>query len=200
MKLFKYNIVLAIFLFFPVVLKAQSVKYVAFFPIPYVTHARIEASEAFFAGKDNGTLQVDGNFNLVNLSSDKDLILKTATTNPLSQGVGLLVGANYSGASSGDFIVDNTNSSLSISTLPASSNALKADDTLKVKAISWYYNDTQTNPIFVKGSTTPSNSYVSSAAAPSNAGKFCWSPLRIKGSYHYRYYLIAVPSSTACPN
>ena len=200
MKTFKYFIIPAVILLFPAVLKAQAVRYVAYFPIPYVTHLRIEANTAYFAGRDNGTLQIGGNLDLSDksLESRKDLKLKTNSDSSISGDTNTTLNLSVGSKTTiynGDFIVDNASSSLTIKALPSSIGNLYGDETLEVKSISW-----GNNSAFVKGSTTPSGSYaLNIAEAPNSTKKFCWSPLRIKGTYEYKYYLIAYDSNT-CPN
>ena len=201
MKTFNNYIILALaFLLLPVVLKAQSVKYVAYFPVPYVTHMKVEAANAYFAGRDSGVVQISGNLASGSIGSSKDLILKTATT-PISgnTSMSVVVGENFNNAN-GNFVVDNSASSLSFSNLKAQNatsnvaiNTLNGDNNLQVKSIYW-----GTNKAFVKGLTTTNSTYTSFGDIPSNTAKLCWSPLRIKGTYEYKYYLIAYNGNT-CP-
>ena len=63
---------------------AQSIRYVAYFPVPYISHNVINANTAFFAGKDNATVEVTGNLSAESLITDKDLELNSTVTHPVN--------------------------------------------------------------------------------------------------------------------
>lgn len=194
---------------------AQSVRYVAYFPVPYLTHQKIEANTAYFAGKDGAKVEVEGMFQGANLVTAKDLeVTGTSSTSAVIQGVN--VGGSVSDTT-GDFVVDKQNGTLSFTNVPKTTtqsilngepvtiitnsvNELKADNNLKVKAVKWRSVDQNNNAVvnnaFVKGSQSSSSTSVLTGF-PSDTKKLCWMPLRLKGSYEYQYYLVAV--TDCCP-
>lgn len=189
---------------------AQSVRYVAYFPVPYLTHQKIEANTAYFAGKDGAKVEVEGRFQGANLVTAKDLEVK-GTSSPSAVIQGVNVGGSVSDTT-GDFVVDKQNGTLSFTNVPKTTtqsilngepvtfitnsvNELKADNNLKVKAVKWR-SGSDVNNTFIKDSESSSSTSVLTGF-PSDTKKLCWMPLRLKGSYEYQYYLVAV--TDCCP-
>lgn len=175
-----------------IIASAQSVRYVAYFPVPYITHEKIEANTAMFGGKDNAVVTVGGTLKAYNLSSEKDLELRSTSTNP-EKIKGLQVGSIISNMGedswrpSGNFTVMGKGSHAELLNAPTSINEddtvnvgeLKADTSLSLKEIKWISGSNTNNAL---------------ANLPSGTTKLCWSPLRLRGSYEYQYYLIAISS------
>ena len=214
MKVNKSYLLSFLFLFvLSVCAYAQSVRYVAYFPVPYLTHQKIKANTAYFAGKDGAVVEVAGGFYGQNLSTAKDLELKMI---PVAANSGVIlpeinVGGSVSDTT-GDFVVDKQDGNITFTIVPKvteetiingepamvvtnSVNELKADNNLKVKAIKWKSNGSANNT-FVKGSQA-SSATTELTGFPSDTKKLCWMPLRLKGSYEYQYYLVAV--TDCCP-
>ena len=177
-----------------IIASAQSVRYVAYFPVPYITHEKIEANTAMFAGKDNAVVTVGGTLKAYNLSSEKDLELRSTSTSPIKIS-GLYAGSIISNMDedswrpSGNFTVMGKGSHAELLNAPTAMDnvnvgELKADTSLSLKEIKWI-SGSNTNNAFVRGGTN---------GFPSGTTKLCWSPLRLRGSYEYQYYLIAISS------
>ena len=204
---------------------AQTVKYVAYFPVPYLTHKKITAEKVYFAGRDNGLLYKDSNAQenktvIINgglragkVFSHKDMELKTTSSSSLGE-VRVNVGTDYGNniIKNGNFVVDNSNSQLNIASTGATTwsavTQLKADDSLNVKSIEWADPSTSVDSFtatarpskqaFVKSTNNYSSSTASDTGFPNGTTNFCWLPLRIKGTYEYQYYLVAYNGD--CPN
>lgn len=197
---------------------AQTVKYVAYFPVPYLSHTKITADTAFFAGRENGlkyknpdasegsTVTVGGTLTSEKISTQKDLELKTSNTHPTA--VSFSVADAEGGSGEGTLIVDKKDGVLNINkvgnnTTTSKIKQLKADNDLSVKEIVWEdvtadTTDDDKYSAFVKGSNNYSSTTSSDDGFPIGTTRFCWSPLRIKGTYEYQYYLIAYDGDT-CP-
>lgn len=195
----------------------QSVRYVAYFPVPYLAHQKIEANTAYFAAKDGAKVEVVGSFQGANLTTAKDLELKTNINASSGTAIPKInVGGNIVDTT-GDFVVDKENGKITFTNAPKvtetsllngepvtfltnSVNELKADNNLKVKAVKWRSVDQNNNAVvnnaFVKDSQSSSSTSVLTGF-PSDTKKLCWMPLRLKGSYEYQYYLVAV--TDCCP-
>lgn len=200
---------------------AQTVKYVAYFPVPYLSHTKITADTAFFAGRENGlkyknpnasegsTVIVGGTLTSEKISTQKDLELKTSNTHPTAVSFSV---ADAEGMGEGTLIVDKEFGELSINKVSNNTTTsrttskikqLKADNNLSVKEIVWEEvtadtTDDDKYSAFVKGSENYSSTTPSENGFPIGTTRFCWSPLRIKGTYEYQYYLIAYDGDT-CP-
>lgn len=182
----------------------QSVRYVAYFPVPYVSHNIITADTAYFAGKDDAVIDVLGAFSTNGISTDKDLVVDTLADN-LKTVANLNVGAG-SAENDGNFVVHRVDSSLSFDNIPTpavtngvNADTMKADMELLVNEINWSNNSGGKFRGFVKD-TSVSMSGASANGYPNDAKTLCWKALRLKGSYEYQYYLIAIPSGTICAN
>ena len=178
MKISKLNLLFSLFLLAaPVFLSAQTVKYVAYFPVPYLTHTIITAQRANFATGDNTSVTISGKLTTDSIKAEKDLKIDMPSSNPLNLTVG-------SGPTSYKYVQPtgiNTPGNIEFS-LPTDNNKqigqVKADNQLAVNSIKW----SQT-PAFPAG----------------RSGLACWYPLRIKGTNEYRYYLVTTGSGlTAC--
>lgn len=192
-------------LFMPCLTNAQTVRYVAFFPIPYITHTKVEVDTAYFAGRDDGRLKVGGSLSVPTINASKDLVF-SSTTSTAAGAVNLSAGAfDVAETEYGDFLVLGEDKKITFTAFTSGSDAtqtdqLKADDSMELKAINW-----GSNIAFKKGTSSPSNDFskmnaqnAASTGAPSDTVRFCWSPLRIKGTFEYQYYLIAYDGDT-CP-
>lgn len=201
---------------------AQTVKYVAYFPVPYLSHKTINAQTVYFAGRENGlaykkptaldknTVDVKGTLTANSVHAKKDLELEDSTNTSPVITVDIVSGENVDWSmvnANGTFIVDKPSGQLGINSISSSSASgvkqLKADDSLTVKSINWKSgnNTDPTNNGFVKTATN-GNNYSSATTSndgfPTGTTRFCWVPLRIKGTYEYQYYLIAY-NGTTCP-
>ncbi len=199
---------------------AQTVKYVAYFPVPYLSHKTINAQTVYFAGRVNGledkkptsldknTVDIKGNLSVNRIHAQKDLELKNSENTSTAITVDIVAGENVDWSmvnTGGTFIVDKASGELSISAISSNNSSgvkqLNADDSLTIKAVNWNSGDTTdtTNNGFVK---SPGNTYASASSSadgfPIGTKRFCWVPLRIKGTYEYQYYLIAY-NGTTCP-
>ncbi len=207
---------------------AQTVKYVAYFPVPYLTHKTINAQTAYFAGKENGlqdkfsatelyTVEVKGTLTTNTVNSRKDMELKDSTNNATPITTDLIVGSPDE-SFRGKFIVDKDGGTLNISAIESSQiNKLQADDALNINSVYWM-DDVSGNPICANGNIREvkrpifQKQFASCAnninpcsgvnkchdVFPGTAHNLCWAPLRIKGTYDYQYYLIAYDGDT-CP-
>ena len=197
MKLGKFKFLFSLsFLFLSCFASAQTVKYVAFFPVPYITHQKIEVNKAYFAGRDGGTVLIKGVLSAPVIRSNKDLYL---INNESDNSTKLSVGGNSSSQISrtnGEFI---NSEKLTFDKFKEGSentlvNSLVADTKLYIKALKW-----ASNAAFIKGDSDTDTTYATlTNGAPSSTTRFCWSPLRIKGTYEYKYYLIAFDDDN-CP-
>lgn len=149
------------FVFICVTSFAQTIKYVAYFPVPYLTHKTINAQTVYFAGKENGlqdkfsttdlyTVEVKGTLTANKVNSRKDMELRDSsnTTTPISTilSIGTEDGS-VTGNQRGKFIVDKAGGILNISAIESSQiNKLQADDALNIKAVYWK-DDVSGNPL-----------------------------------------------------
>lgn len=192
-------------LFMPCLTNAQTVRYVAFFPIPYITHTKVEVDTAYFAGRDDGRLKVGGSLSVPTINASKDLVF-SSTTSTAAGAVNLSAGAfDVAETEYGDFLVLGEDKKITFTAFTSDSDTtqtdqLKADDSMELKVITW-----GNNIAFKKGTSSPSADFskmnaqnAASTGAPSDTVRFCWSPLRIKGTFEYQYYLIAYNGDT-CP-
>ena len=192
-------------LFMPCLTNAQTVRYVAFFPIPYITHTKVEVDTAYFAGRDDGRLKVGGSLSVPTINASKDLVF-SSTTSTAAGAVNLSAGVfDVAETEYGDFLVLGEDKKITFTAFTSGSDdtqtdQLKADDSMELKAINW-----GSYIAFKKGTTSPSDDFSemnaqndASTGAPSDTVRFCWSPLRIKGTFEYQYYLIAYNGDT-CP-
>ena len=190
----------------PCFTSAQTVRYVAFFPIPYITHTKVEVGTAYFAGRDEGKLEIGGNLSAPTISASKDLAFSSAISTAAGT-VGISAGALDSTETEyGDFLVLGGDKKITFTAFTSGTDdatqtdKLNADNSMELKAINW-----GSNIAFKKGTTSPSDSFskmdaqnAASTGAPSDTARFCWSPLRIQGTFEYQYYLIAYDGDT-CP-
>ena len=187
-------------LFMPCFTNAQTVRYVAFFPVPYITHMKVNVNTAYFAGRDEGKLEIKGDLSVPTIIASKDLDFSSSTSTATNT-VDLSAGSNNSDEDYGDFVVLGANKTITFSSLTSTvAEDLNADDTMNLKSINW-----GNNIVFKKGTTNPTDDFSKMNALddnttgfPSNTTRLCWSPLRIKGTFEYQYYLIAYSGST-CP-
>ena len=217
MENFKHYFISFLFLFvFAVLSYAQTVRYVAYFPVPYVSHQTIQADKSLFAGKDGAKVEVAGTFQANNLNTSRDLELKSTAASSFNVKE-LNVGTLDSGfgdtawVASGDFVVDKEDGKIILQNLPTpystgavNANEVKADEQLDNKNILWKGTGTGDDSEydgFKRGNISFSTTALHSnhPGFPMETKRLCWVPLRLKGSYEYQYYLIAVNSST-CPN
>ncbi len=181
---------------------AQSVRYVAYFPVPYVSHQVINVDTAYFAGKDGASVDITGNLTATNLDAQKDLVLQSTSS---TAGTVSLLSVGENSDTKGNFVVNKTSGQLTLTNVPTpaitggvNANEIKADETLKVNTVKWV-KDNNTN---YNGLVKSNMSYLSSVNSvatgfPIETKKLCWKPLRLKGSYEYQYYLIAI-NGTDC--
>lgn len=184
---FKLFLISVLFLALPCIVKAQSnyhtIKGVAYFPTPYLTHTSIKVNQAYFAnGVGDGQINIADSLTFSNLTAKKDLRLTSDSNTVINN---IYVGTQGNAQAGGSFIA-GTNT-LTVSNLLGSPRQINSDNFLKVKSIYWQNGSNTENE---KAAFLTTN-------MPSGTTKLCWSPLRIKGTYTYRYYLIAV--SDCCP-
>ena len=177
---------------------AQTVKYVAYFPVPYISHNKLIANKAYFAGADGAKVEINGNLTADSLTTDKDL--KISNTNAIAWNIyWLYAGKATSNPSNkgGRFVmVNSSGGTLNITNTPTVIGEVQADNILKLKAVKWN-NASQVG--FVKSASNQFGSATSSDDGfPIGTTKLCWAPLRLRGSYEYQYYLIAINSGD-CP-
>lgn len=202
---------------------AQTVRYVAYFPIPYISHQKIEADTAYFAGKDGAEVSVGGQLTAQSLNTKRDLeLISTAASSTIDKlSVGILADDDSNSSDSGDFVVNRQGGTLNLTQLTHHGDGLqlasqegtiessqttsthlqelKADSELKISNIKWRWGQ-QTYKAFVMSTTNSFESATSSDdGIPIGTTKLCWSPLRLKGSYEYKYYLIAIKDGN-CPS
>ena len=176
MKYNRFYFILSLaLLLIPGLISAQTIRNVAFFPIPYVAHKTFTANTAHFCSIDSPEIcQVDNNLITNNIKAERDLELLAGASNTPKIHVGSLYN-NYD-ITTGSFIVNAaTNNQITISTSLVAGQ-INADNNLTLNSINWKYG-TNTNIVF-------SNSL---------PGNLCWRPLRILGTYEYKYYLIKCP-------
>ncbi len=181
---------------------SQTVRYVAYFPVPYISHQVVNVDTAHFAGKDGASVEVNGKLTATSLSADKDLLLASSSASAGTVGM-LNVGSNSD--TKGKFIVNKTSGQLTLTNIPTAgstgavnANEVKADETLKVKNVKWVKDSSTNYNGLVKGYNSIVNgANVAYNSFPVETKNLCWKPLRLKGSYEYQYYLIAI-SGTDC--
>ena len=184
MKTSKLNFLFSLFLLAaPVFVSAQTVKYVAYFPVPYLTHKTITAQRANFATGDNTSATISGKLTTSSIKAEKDLKINIPSSNPLKLTVG-------SGPESYKYVQPtgiNTSGKITFS-LPTNNNKqigqVKADNQLTVKSIKW-----------------PQGTAFPAINSPTNAVRACWYSLRIKGTNEYRHYLVTTANGISeCEN
>lgn len=183
MKPSKFYIFLSfILLSLPGLISAQTIRYVAYFPVPYLSHKTLTVNKAaYFAGLDRGSVAVqEAKANSLSTERDLEIRLGATTSQPLVQ-VGSL---NNQNGTKGVFMVDKGQLTIdSDITSLTGFTQVNSDNNLKVENIYW-----GNNKVF-------DTSLLQSAGAKI----LCWLPLRVAGTYNYRYYLVAWNNSSNCP-
>lgn len=155
----------------PVFLSAQTVRYVAYFPVPYITHTKITAQRANFATGDNILVNVSGKLITDSIKAEKDLKINIPSSNQLNLTAGS--GPNSYKYVQPTGITTPGNITFSLSGNNKQIGQVKADVGLTVSSIKWS-----------QVTALPGNNL------PSGSAWACWYPLRIKGTNEYRYYLV----------
>lgn len=186
MKSSKFYIILSfILLSFPSIISAQTLKYVAYFPVPYLSHNNVTVSKTAYSSVVSSSGLTTAN----SISTEKDLKVsfETQPTVPVSVYAGSDNNRNYD---NGVFMVGGNNPTLTIKSANMALNQVNADDRLTVGSINWYKNSQnniyQAYKVFDK------------ERIPSDTKYLCWLPLRIRGTFNYQYYLVAWPED-GCP-
>ena len=149
---------------------AQNIRYVMYFPTNNLSHKNASSRKAYFWN----SIQVNGKFVVDNLNTEKDLTLESPiNTINFPNTVFVGYGRNIVDESGRFVAIGRKVSSSSISHL----NQINASSELSVNKIKW---DSYT-AFPVSGTST----------IPSTYTELCWCPLRIKGTYEYRNYLVA---------
>ena len=165
------------FLLVPVFTFAQSIKYVAYFPSPNVFHQKINAKKLYarnLAGLDSGGWTVSA----INAEKDLDISAKIA---PYIKEVQSGFTSKIKGEGTYYDYGMNFNTTVDVSQLNANSLSF-------------------TNLLWVGPGSNKYGFQSSQTGWPNTTSyKFCWSSLRIKGTYEYRYYLIFVAEGDTCP-
>lgn len=206
MKISKLYFLSFLFLFvLAVSAYSQTVRYVAYFPVPYISHMTLNADTAYFAGKDNASVSVTGNLSAENLRTEKDLELNSTTNTAGNvQALNVNTGADIR---DGSLVVNRVSGQLALTNVPTpestgavNADTIEADDSLQIGEVKWVKNNTENYNGFVASTSTSFGSaeFTEAPGMPLNTKRLCWKPLRLKGSYEYQYYLIAVDTTT-CP-
>lgn len=176
MKYNRFYFILSLaLLLVPGLISAQTIRNVAYFPIPYVSHKTFTANTAYLCSIDSPeNCQVDNNLITNNIKAERDIELLVGASNTPQIYVGSLY--NNSDTTTGSFIVNAaTNNQITISTALVAGQ-INADNNLTLNSIKWKVG---TSDIIGFSSSLPDN--------------LCWRPLRILGTYEYKYYLIKCP-------
>lgn len=170
-----YFILSLILLLVPGLISAQTIRNVAYFPIPYVAHKTFTANTAHLCSIDSPeTCQVDGNLITNNIKAERDLKLLTGASNTPHIYVGSLY--NNSDSTTGSFIVNAASNNKITITTSLLVGQINADNNLTLNSIKWKVG---TSDITGFSSSLPDN--------------LCWRSLRILGTYEYKNYLIKCP-------
>ena len=176
MKYNKFHFILSlILLLVPGFIFAQTIRNVAYFPIPYVGHKTFTAKTAHLCSIDNpSNCMVYGALTTTNIKAERDIELLAGASSDSNAYVGSLY--NNPDTTTGSFIVNAaSNNKITISNL-ISVRQINADNDLKVKSIKWQ-SGSNSNVVFPSTLTS----------------SLCWLPLRILGTYEYKYYLVKCP-------
>lgn len=170
-----YFILSLILLLVPGLISAQTIRNVAYFPIPYVSHKTFTANTAYLCSIDNPTTcQVDGNLITNNIKAERDIELLVGVSSTPQVYVGSLY--NNNDTTTGSFIVNATNNNKITISTDLVAGQINADNNLTLNSIKWKVGS---NDI---------------TAFPNNlSNDLCWRSLRILGTYEYKYYLIKCP-------
>ena len=177
MKYNKFHFILSlILLLVPGFIFAQTIRNVAYFPIPYVGHKTFTAKTAHLCSIDNpSNCMVYGGLITTSIKAERDIELLAGASSNSNVYVGSLY--NNLDTTTGSFIVNAaSNNQITIYNLNNSVRQINADNNLNVKSIQWKSGN-NSNVVF-----------------PSNlSSNLCWLPLRILGTYEYKYYLVKCP-------